>query len=168
MVVNEDYHTLVFWKTPQFCFFADHNTSDVPTSSLPLLFLIPAALILVPVISWVCCRWKQHRRRNWPSPHCQHDAVITIRREHHKNNPGHKQQRCNDNGYKYTSVTSTRQCGSNERETNSSHLQYVQCCVFYLPQFVILSLPTCCLSHPLFFLQIVYGLNNCDIWAQCW
>ncbi|GFG30188.1 hypothetical protein Cfor_06530 [Coptotermes formosanus] len=103
----------------------EHSTSDVPTSSLPLLFLIPAALILVPVIAWVCCRWKQHHRRNCPPPHCRHDAVINTRREHHNNNPVHKQQRGAHSGFKYTSVSinGTRKCGSSERERTSSHLQ---------------------------------------------
>lgn len=125
MVVNEDYHILVFWKTTYFCFFAEHNPSDMSTFSLPLLFLIPAALILVPGIAWVCCRWKQRRRRNCPPPHCRHDAVINIRREHHNNNPVHKQHRGTDSGFKYTSVSTTRHCGSNELKSNSSHVQYV-------------------------------------------
>lgn len=105
----------VLTRTP-----GEHSTSDMPTSSLSLLFLIPAALVLVPVVSWVCCRWKQRRRSNCPPPHCQHETVINIRREQHNNN---KQQRRADSGFKYTSVNVTRHCGSSERERNSSHLQ---------------------------------------------
>ena len=125
-VVNEDYHILVFWKTTYFtCFFAEQSPSDMSTFSRPLLFLIPAALILVPGIAWVWCRWKQRRRRNCPSPHCHRDAVINIRRERHNNNPALKQQRSTDSGFSYTSVSTTRHCGSNKLKSNSSHVQYV-------------------------------------------
>lgn len=120
--------TIIFWYSGRqltfTCFFAEHSP-DMSTFSLPLLFLIPAALILVPGIAWVCCRWKQRRRRNCPPPHCHRDAVINIRREHHNNNPVHKQHRGTDSGFKYTSVSTTRHCGSNELKSNSSHVQYV-------------------------------------------
>lgn len=103
----------------------EQSPSDMSTFSRPLLFLIPAALILVPGIAWVCCRWKQRRRRNCPPPHCHRDAVINIRRERHNNNPAHKQQRSTDSGFSYTSVSTKRHCGSNKLKSNSSHVQYV-------------------------------------------
>lgn len=120
--------TTIFWYFGRHltftCFFAEHSTSDMSANSLPLLFLIPAALILAPGISWVCCYWKQRRRRYCPPPHCQGDAVINIRGEHHNNNPAHQQQRGTDSGFRNTSVSTARR-GSNERNSYSSHVQYV-------------------------------------------
>ncbi|PNF38773.1 hypothetical protein B7P43_G13742, partial [Cryptotermes secundus] len=101
-----------------------HTTEEsVPSSSLPLLFLIPAALILVPMMVWVCCQWKQRCKRNCPPPHSQHDTTIITEAVLH-NKPVHKQQRSNENGFKYTPVSTTGYC-SNEFRRNCSHMQYV-------------------------------------------
>jgi hypothetical protein len=102
------------------CFFAERGTSEC----VSLLFLIPAALILVPMWVWLCCQWKRCRRDH-PTPHSQHDTTIIVETGHHNNNPVHKQQRSNENGFKYTPVSTTGYCCSNECQRNYSHTQYV-------------------------------------------
>jgi hypothetical protein len=107
------------------CFSAERTTSDnTPSSSLPLLFLIPAALILIPAVVWVCCQWKQHRRRNHPPTHSQHDPVIIAETRHHNNNPVHEHQ-SNRNSFKYMPVSTTGHCVLNDCQRNCNHTQYV-------------------------------------------
>ncbi|XP_021931853.1 fibroblast growth factor receptor-like 1 isoform X2 [Zootermopsis nevadensis] len=100
------------------------SSDSTPSSSLPLLFLIPAALVLIPIMVWMCCHWKQRRRRNNSPKHSQHDSIIINETRHHNNIPLHKDQG-NGSGYKYTPVSTTGPSVSNDCQRNRSHTQYV-------------------------------------------
>jgi hypothetical protein len=118
------YHLVVHLSS--FCVFAEYGTAESMTSSpLLRLFLILAALILVPAMVWVCCQWKQCCRRNHPPPHSRHDTGIIIETGYHINNPVYKQQRSNESGLNYTPVSTKGYCCSNECQSNCSHTVYV-------------------------------------------
>ncbi|XP_069679017.1 fibroblast growth factor receptor-like 1 [Periplaneta americana] len=96
----------------------ERNASDsVSSSSLPLLFLIPAALALVPVMVWVCCQWKKRCRRNHLSAHSRQDPIIIIESVHHNNNPVSKLRG-------YTPVSSSGYCSLNECKRHCHHCKH--------------------------------------------